>query len=495
MAKNIKGYAGPYFVDGGYYIHQHVTNIGKAGNGSGGINLNYQQQKKNALNASKNYYKNLFKSNLSADSITLLNEVFDRDDLMLELNKQMKNALQESINFNAIQKGIQIQRQAFDSNIIKNLLNNKMNQIKEFDKLLTSFAECCALLRSPEGDKLALLLIKVKGRTNQTVKEKSAFLQQALNTFLAENNTKTFEGQQVDEIAKRMNAIANALSTQSTGSGKELTKDGLNKMVDAVFNTGFGEAFAGMLQNTARINIDNAIASMTGGKTSQVQVTNAFGDLVGFKDTSSAGKVDTKLSNVKITIDAKNDLQGGIINIDLGISNKQYRTQHFPGLDSQTNKQSFGGGSGGSLREALDSLFGFGTLYEKYLSYNILAHSDKPSIAGVSAELNDLLLTRQLLRIFSTRGGSSDFAQFMLVNGQIVSIWELILESENFLGALSSQAESMNQAITLSISDRPSIYKAAKILNSYKRVHAVNSAINKAKITAHIHLNKLTAAL
>ena len=140
-------------------------------------------------------------------------------------------------------------------------------------------------------------------------------------------------------------------------------------------------------------------------------------------------------------------------------------------------------------------MFGVGTLYEKYLSYNILAHSDKPSIAGVSAELNDLLLTRQLLRIFSTRGGSSDFAQFMLVNGQIVSIWELILESENFLGALSSQAESMHQAITLSIPDRPSICKAAKILNSYKRVHAVNSAINKAKITAHIHLNKLTAAL
>ena len=60
MAKNIKGYTGPYFIDGGYYIHQHVTNIGKANNGSGGINLNYQQQKKNALNASKNYYKNLF---------------------------------------------------------------------------------------------------------------------------------------------------------------------------------------------------------------------------------------------------------------------------------------------------------------------------------------------------------------------------------------------------------------------------------------------------
>ena len=79
---------------------------------------------------------------------------------------------------------------------------------------------------------------------------------------------------------------------------------------------------------------------------------------------------------------------------------------------------SFSGGSGGTLREALNSLFD--TDMEHYLAYNTLAYGSKLPAANMA--LNDIILTRQLNRLFATRGGAKDFSQFVLVNGYVVSI-------------------------------------------------------------------------
>jgi len=43
--------------------------------------------------------------------------------------------------------------------------------------------------------------------------------------------------------------------------------------------------------------------------------------------------------------------------------------------------------------------------------------------------LNEVILTRQIIRLFSSRGGNEDFAQFMFVNGQIVPIWDIIMST------------------------------------------------------------------
>jgi hypothetical protein len=43
-------------------------------------------------------------------------------------------------------------------------------------------------------------------------------------------------------------------------------------------------------------------------------------------------------------------------------------------------------------------------------------------MAAANIALNDILLTRQINRIFASRGGVKDFSQYVLVNGMVVSI-------------------------------------------------------------------------
>ena len=115
--------------------------------------------------------------------------------------------------------------------------------------------------------------------------------------------------------------------------------------------------------------------------------------------------------------------------------------------------------------------------------------------------MNDLILKRQILRLFSSAGGANDFNQFMLINGQIISIWDILqyaLNSDLFLS--SSEQGSEEQGLTLSIPDRPKIIQSNKKINNQKqsqlenawlRSKKVNSAINTAKIKAKLHLKNL----
>jgi hypothetical protein len=113
--------------------------------------------------------------------------------------------------------------------------------------------------------------------------------------------------------------------------------------------------------------------------------------------------------------------------------------------------------------------------------------------------LNDLFLSRQINRLFASRGGSIDFAQFILANGEIVSIWELILYAERFSVGLSNSmiqeqkrmGNDPNQALVLSIPDRKDILNAGSLEDTYRRVTETNQAISKATIQAHLHIDKL----
>ena len=77
--------------------------------------------------------------------------------------------------------------------------------------------------------------------------------------------------------------------------------------------------------------------------------------------------------------------------------------------------------------------------------------------------VNDLIVTRQILRLFATAGNESDFAQFMLVNGKIVSVWNIVQYAISSNLMLSkSEGGSASQGIVLSIPDRSKI-KAANL--------------------------------
>ena len=82
--------------------------------------------------------------------------------------------------------------------------------------------------------------------------------------------------------------------------------------------------------------------------------------------------------------------------------------------------------------------------------------------------LQDLILTRQLVKLFSSRGGEDDFSQWMLVNGQVISIWQLIMSTEKFVGLSHSQIHQTNnqtQLVSLSLPNTVNIANHKTILS------------------------------
>jgi len=110
-----------------------------------------------------------------------------------------------------------------------------------------------------------------------------------------------------------------------------------------------------------------------------------------------------------------------------------------------------------------------------------------------------LIATRQIIRLFASAGSESDFANFMLINGKIISIWKIV----NYV--ISSDLKSKPQGITLTIPKFTSIKEANKLIPedknetstnaAWRRSKRVNSAINSARIYAELHLKNLIAAI
>lgn len=497
-------YTGPYFYSDttDYYIHKHLQNIGRASEGQplddAELYARFQAHKEQALVASRTQYKNLLKNSMTPESAQLLSAAFEEDgtSIISEINKQIGSQLKESLNIQKLQELMMIQKKAVSDSIGANLLNsNSKNAVVAFDNLLEGLAKAMQLLHSPQADDIANALLAQKGyQRNVGIGKMGMRLQKALSTYVKAANGNTIEAQRVDQAVQSINALATAFITGKTTQGKDITADSIKNMIDKVFSTGFAEGIASMMEDSAQLTLNQALIRLTGSETTKIQVTDPSGKPIALEGTKSAGKADIMAKNIKISLEAKNGIEGGEIDIDIGISNKFYRTQGFAINGQNATGLTISSGSGGTVKEAINSLFG--SPLEKYLAYNTMAKGDRLPQATIA--LNDLFLTRQINRLFAARGGNIDFAQFILANGEIISIWELILYTERFVGLSGSMIQAqkkagndVDQAIVLSIPDRPEIIKAGSLEDTYQRVRETNQVISKATIQAHLHVDKL----
>lgn len=490
-------YSGTYDYSGGgdIYVHLHVGNIGKAMNGSpipsGQVANIFRERKNQALQASKTQFKNLFKNSLNKESAELLNEVFNNDDLMSNLQNEMAAKFQQSLAIDKMQALMSIQRSGIATGkFAQSLLSNSKQSIQSFDILLNSLASAASLLNTDSGARLAALLSHQHHATN--TQQFGDFLLQALLIF-EKQNQKVFlselEIQQADQIIENIKALGRALQTGKTGSKESLTKGAIIKMVENIFNTGFAESISAMLVNTACLSIDETLASLTGSKGVKIQYSNEFGQAIAnSQGKKSFGKADAMFKNVKMKINGS-DKQ---IVLDIGISDKFYKLNNFPGLEGNNNRNLYSSGSGGSLVQALASTFGSNLRY-LYYAYNTLGHGNRSGWSQAQGALNEVILTRQIVRLFASRGGNEDFAQFMFVNGQIIPIWNIIMSTLKNISLSASQSGAKSQPVTLSITDRGDIQKAAQSRKktTLERIYSVNKAVRKAKIKAQLNLNYL----
>lgn len=493
-----KPYTGnPVFAGADFYIHKRKRDIGKA-LGSGkhigdkDIADRFNKQKTSASEAAKTYYQALFLENLklSDEAMQLLNGTFenDKDTMITEIDKQVKKALQKSINQDELEKLMGLYRGT--AQISKGLMDAE-TALKSFNTLLENLAQASELVRGPLGADLATFLRAQMASSshNLDTTKMGLKLYDALESFIFKNNYIPIEELKIAHVVDALDRLAENLLFGKTSTGHDLTKSNITRMVDQVFSKGFSEVVGSQLNSVAELTFDEELTKVVGEKTHQVQLTDISGSKTASSGQKRAGKTDIKLSNVIVALNYENAPHLGEVTMDIGISNKFYRSEAFPGVKYDGQHLSFSGGSGGSLKEALESLFH--SDFDRYLAYNTLAYGDGLQTANMA--LNDIILTRQINRLFSTRGGASDFSQYILVNGHVVSVWELIqYVSQNMVGYSNSQAGSKNQGAALSIKGRPEILQSLKSSSNARiRVPRVNNAVNDATISAHVHIHKL----
>ena len=103
MAKELRPYTGGIFrYDNFYYIHFHQQNIGYADGRTSvpDITSIFASQKQQAYATSLEAYKSLFIPNISNASQELLNEVFNNNKNLAEMDDQIRQQIQNNISNN-----------------------------------------------------------------------------------------------------------------------------------------------------------------------------------------------------------------------------------------------------------------------------------------------------------------------------------------------------------------------------------------------------------
>lgn len=507
MAKN-KGhnaYTKSYiFHQDRFYIHQHAHCIGRANNGSAlsdtGLAGILSEQKVDASNAAEKQYLDLFFQNvrIEDEDMMLLNSAFkyDPQKIAAEIDKQIKQSLQQGLNQKMSKRFLANQMKAVDVSS-KIFSSDAKEALVAFSTLFECIGDTVKLIEGKEGAYLAQLLNACQ--KNGNIVQMGEELSRILQLFIAKYPMQKIQGKRIEDAYKALKSLSLRLTTMKLANKKDpLTAENIRRVVEKVFNPGLAEAVHSQIDAAGQLAFMRSSIEMAGKLPKhKIQFTDEHGRVVnmdGIRNQSTMGKVDFKIPHAKFVFKSRNKGLDGIeMDIDIGISNKFYRTASFTwGSEGITSNTGFSGGSGGSLKEAIYSLFG--GEYLRYLAYNTIAH--EADLKKATAALTDLLLTRQINRIFATRGGTNDFAQYMLINGEVVSMFDILWYVQNhFSGKSNSLAGSDMQAVALSIKKRPEILEAVKNTNAKERVYSVNKAISSARVTAYVHIDKLAQAV
>lgn len=504
IKKSFKPYTGnPVFEGADFYIHKRKRDIGKAAGNAAmsdkDISREFSRQKEQAGEASKTYYKELFLENLDVkdDGLLILNEAFEEDtnSIIQEIDKQLKEKLQSAINKKDLEKLMQYYKDS--SEISKDLLLESRKATAAFNQLLQNLADASNLINGPYGKALGAFLVyyKENGRKKMSLSQMGQTLTDAITSFMYLNPIISLEESKIIDVINAIQTLGKNFTVGKTSNQKaDIVESNITNVVDSVFQKGFSEVIGSQLNSVAGLAINEELAKIKGSETTQIQKTDLKGYLSKLEGKKAAGKTDILFPNVGVSIDKSEATpQGGNIKINIGISNKFYRSYNFQGGSFDGSKLHFSSASGGSLKEALDSLFE--TDYQHYLAYNTLFRgaSDFPS---ATIALQDIILTRQITRLFASRGGVQDFSQFVIVNGQVVSVLDLINYAlDKNVGLSSSMDKNETQAINLHIKGRKDFYEYKKEKNARIRTPRTNDKINSATIVAYVRVEKLMTAI
>ena len=522
-----------FYAEDKLYIHIHKRNVGRMGgntaksdNELASIFSNYKEGKDSIVQkAVTNQYAQAVRKSIN-DSRThsdFLNEVFDSKNdvtgILDQLHKVMQEGLEQYINTDNLVKLLQNEKKLKWSPSYKTIQDldkalstqtgSYKDDLKALDILLQSMADTVALIESPLGVELATALLASENKTNNftSIKKYGSNLQRVLNDFKQKNNAILINQPLIQEAIDNLENIIKPLATlqlqKNDGTTSKTTLGKLQGRVTQNFFPNLAEILAAQIQDVA---VKGAIkihqnARRTGAETSQIQITDTEGNYfnAGFFDDGGKkqDKADNIYENVRLRLDSLRDGEQGYIRINIGISSKSYVSQHF-GKDTSladfNDVYSLGGGMtvGNAFRLLLGDINS--NVYVKYLGYNILSHDANDSgetggfPEGLQA-LQDVLLTRSIVYMVAGRN-KQNIAQFMMINGNLLSVWDIIKYAlNNNIGQSSSQISNNPNArpgIYMSIEKRKDVIAYAKSRDWVKRIVDTNDAINSSTMKAHI---------
>lgn len=494
------------------YIHlqrEHVGRMygGKSYSKDAAIVL---KKNRNVKNIVLNDYKKLFASTLDDKTRNIFNQLteLEQQQFIEAANEALKDSL-EKVSMDGLAALYDLKKNFISPG---EMLQMSQQDFYHWDKILDPIVEAIKLIETEAGGEICLASLLQPGykHITSTKRHFSRHIQQALDKYLSSNNYNTLSPARMAEMDNLVRVLQNLVQNIATAGKnknmKTMTADGWQEVFNNLFSADFAETLEARAFQHAFAASENVVFEAVGRQQAQGQGQTVFieGEYQ-TKNRSITQKTDIKGRNVQLSF--KEDTKIGTASdftINLGISMKFYESMAFKPL-GKTGSKTFSSGSGGSLATALVDTYGTGAK-KIYFARNVLAHGNTAENEAALGSLHDALLTREILRLFAS-AGSGDFSHFILVNGEFISMWDLlkyVIDKHTDFKLSSSGRGTSKQGVSISIDGRKEIIAANTkeqetgndtiVALAKQRSTLVNQKIDKAKIMANIHIEKLARA-
>lgn len=494
------------------YIHlqrEHVGRMygGKSYSKDAAIVL---KKNRNVKNIVLNDYKKLFASTLNDETRNIFNQLteLEQQQFIEGANEALKDSL-EKVSMDKLATLYDLKKNFISPG---EMLQMSQQDFYHWDKILDPIVEAIKLIETEAGGEICLASLLQPGykHITSTKRHFSRHIQQALDKYLSSNNFEILSDERQAEMRNICRVLQNLVQNIATAGKnknmKTMTKDGWQEVFNNLFSADFAETLAARAFQHAFAASEDMVFEAVGRQQAQGQGKTTF--IKGEYQTQNRSitqKTDIKGHNIQLSFKEKTSI-GNIsdFTIDLGISMKFYESMAFKPL-GKTGSKTFSSGSGGSLATALVDTYGTGAK-KIYFARNVLAHGNTLENEAALGSLHDALLTREILRLFAS-AGSGDFSHFILVNGEFISMWDLlkyVIDKHTDFKLSSSSQGTSKQGVSISIDGRKEIIAAntkeqetgsdTVVALAKQRSNLVNQRIDKAKIMANIHIEKLARA-
>lgn len=476
------------------YIHLHAQNVGKGyhshGERKGETDSNlvnkFKASRETVKRASLNQLKTNFLNSVSLNDreSELINQIMSNDENEMLSNldqairpifeknipsKLMTELMQQEYNLAQIDYNQLFASKAKSFETLNEIINIINTTAKLFGTQGKALADYLTLAQENKNSKGIMSL------SNNVLKQLKAFQKQSL-----EGNALDIKG--IQTVASQLESTISLIKNIYSGKimPKDIAASVATSLENNLFSTAFAEWGAAKATSLASSEAEKIVTEVVGQNKGTMSYYDPSGRYVSSGHRVGQNKVDISTKNVSVHFNESQDS----ITMDIGISNKFYKTQGFKGLNKKSI--SISTGSGGTINQALTAIFGNGSSYLKYLVYNTIAYGNY--FPQAFQELKRLVTVRQVLTLLSSRS-KDDFAQVFYINGHVVTIYEI-------MSGLLNNMDNAQEILSLSgftpvFSKDIGAEEDTPIHGSLVRSAYVHQKLKEKTISGDLHLTKL----